>query len=123
MTTRLDPRVIVPLHEIRDFDKLHDLRRSMEADGWRGRPLLVMMINAEYQALTGTHRLEAAIQAGLDEVPVVVIDPWSSLEPFSCYNYGDLEDGLLNGNDVERMLWLTCWGYNEAAQLMLLEVP
>jgi hypothetical protein len=121
MMTRLDPRVIVPLHEIRDFDKLHDLRCSMEAEGWQGRPLLIWQRwGCSYQALTGTHRLEAAIQAGLEEIPVFTINKALYCEDLW---WEPVLDDLIEGNDEDRVLWLESHGFQEAAQLMLWEVP
>lgn len=59
---------IVARHEVRDQDKLAELVASMASKGWEGRPLLV----SNYRALTGSHRLAAAEQLGI-EVPVVEV--------------------------------------------------
>lgn len=122
MANRLDPQTITPLHDIRDLDKLHDLIRSMTADGWEGRPLLVMPIGSCYQALTGTHRLEAAIQSGLSDVPVMLVNPWVD-EALSCEEFEELESVLLHGTDEERVCWFERHRFAEAAELMLWEVP
>ncbi|MFC1612136.1 hypothetical protein ACFL6C_14325, partial [Myxococcota bacterium] len=37
--------------------------KDMMANGWRGRPLLAIALGEECQALTGSHRLEAAREA------------------------------------------------------------
>ena len=66
---------IEPLHEVRDADKLAELVASMEADGWTGTPVVVAGLgNGVVRALTGSHRLQAAQDAGIDEVPVVSIE-------------------------------------------------
>jgi ParB-like chromosome segregation protein Spo0J len=72
-TEMMDPRAIEPLHEIRDAATLAALTADMQAHGWMGRPLLVLRDGVD-MALTGTHRLGAAIAAGLDAVPCVVIE-------------------------------------------------
>jgi hypothetical protein len=43
------------------------IEQSMRNGGWQGRPLLVidMGIEGKVKALTGSHRLEAALRAGL----------------------------------------------------------
>lgn len=53
----------------RDDDHVTEIAASMEAHGWQGSPLVVLSDYA--RAYTGTHRLAAAEQAGLDEVPAV----------------------------------------------------
>lgn len=44
-----------PVHGVQDRDKLEELVRSMERDGWRGPPLVA----DGYQLITGAHRFEA----------------------------------------------------------------
>lgn len=61
-------------HEIRDPEKVAALAESMRANGWQGRPVLVLDDNGTQTAWTATHRLEAAKQAGLTDVPMVHID-------------------------------------------------
>lgn len=64
---------IEPLHPVVDEEKVSALVSAMRAYGWNGRPVLT--IDAlEYEiALTGTHRLAAAEQAGI-AVPTLAID-------------------------------------------------
>lgn len=69
-----DPANIEPLHEVRDAGKLEALVASMERDGWQGRPLLVSARDGRFFAYTGSHRIAAARAAGLDRVPVVIIE-------------------------------------------------
>lgn len=75
----LDPRRIEPPHEVRDEDKLAALVDSMTTHGWLGAPIVVIP-GEDYgwgpcdpQAITGSHRLAAAYEAGID-VPTVPVD-------------------------------------------------
>lgn len=74
--TTIKPRSINPLHETRDAAKLAAITADMLANGWRGMPLLVVggEDDQEVQAWTGSHRWQAAMDAGLEEIPVVRID-------------------------------------------------
>lgn len=54
-----------------DTDLVDEIAASMRADGWTGAPLVVLPDYA--RAYSGTHRLAAAEQAGLDEVPAVTL--------------------------------------------------
>ena len=63
---------IVALHEVKDTDKLNSLVTSM-ANGWTGRDILAVDCGDYLQALTGSHRIAAANEVGI-EIPVMVID-------------------------------------------------
>lgn len=67
-------RHIAPPHEVRDAEKLDRLTAAMNANGWAGRPLLVLRTADCFQAITGSHRIVAAERAGLDEAPCVEIN-------------------------------------------------
>jgi uncharacterized ParB-like nuclease family protein len=84
---------INPPHDVRDCEKFDALVSSMEADGWQGRPLLVIRKNGEFQAITGSHRYAAACEAGMEEVPCVVIDreKWNALHGKSTLPLQDQE--------------------------------
>lgn len=70
----LAPGLIRPIHEPRDPKLFGRLLRSMRERGWLGRPLLVVpAVLGVYQALTGSHRLAAALEAGLDTIPAIVL--------------------------------------------------
>lgn len=60
-----------PLHDVTDPRKVADLAADMETRGWVGPPIVVL---SEVQAITGSHRLRAAIDAGLDTIPQVTIE-------------------------------------------------
>lgn len=78
MTTLTDrsPCMIYPPHGPRDAELLASLTASMTADGWTGRPLLAWRESpdAEVRGLTGSHRTAAARSAGLDAVPVLIVE-------------------------------------------------
>ena len=90
---------INPLHEVRDADKVAALAADMAANGWTGRPVLV--VDGEVmQAITGTHRLAAAAVAGI-EPQIMVLEP----APFSGdYDAADAWDALTRGDDDERVV-------------------
>lgn len=71
---------IIPLHEVRDLDKLARLTESMEGEGWTGAPLVVVPWCDGYRALTGSHRYAAACAADLYEIPVECV-PGEALSP------------------------------------------
>lgn len=64
---------INPIHEVRDQVKLEQLIASMENEGWTGRPVLAIGTMEYAQALTGSHRIEAAHRIGID-IPVLLIE-------------------------------------------------
>lgn len=69
----IDPWELVPPHEPReDFAELVD---SMGEDGWTGRPLLIVEdATGTYHAWTGSHRIAAAREVGLESVPCYIVD-------------------------------------------------
>ena len=70
----LDPRAIRPPHEPREREKYQKLVGSMRHGGWRGRPVLVIdMGRGLFQALTGSHRIAAALDADLASIPAIVM--------------------------------------------------
>ncbi|MFD7868122.1 hypothetical protein [Streptomyces sp. NPDC059783] len=48
-----------------------EITASMRVDGWKGSPLVIEPDHA--LSFNGTHRLHAAVQAGLEEVPAVTL--------------------------------------------------
>ena len=60
-----------PLHDWTDLAKRDELVESMEENGWIGAPIVVL---SEIQALTGAHRIAAAVKAGVDAPRVTVED-------------------------------------------------
>jgi ParB-like chromosome segregation protein Spo0J len=72
-TTMIAPEDLRPLHAAHDKRKLNSLALDMRKHGWRGRPLLVIQRQEAYIAWTGSHRIAAAMKAGLEAVPCYVV--------------------------------------------------
>nr|DAH83536.1 MAG TPA: crystallin beta/gamma motif-containing protein [Caudoviricetes sp.] len=68
----LNPQYVIPINET-ETEKVNKLADSIEQNGWQGPPLLVIRNNSGDYALTGSHRIAAAIQAD-EEIPAVVIE-------------------------------------------------
>lgn len=95
-TEMINPEYIVPINDTED-KKLSKIEESMEREGYLGRPILVLRISCnEYQALTGSHRIQAAKDLLID-VPAVVI------EQKEGYDYWDLAQAR---NDEGRLFEL-----------------
>lgn len=78
---------IQPPHEVMDPEKFDRLVAEFEANGWNGRPLLVVQECdtdgndlESYTALTGSHRIAAGREAELREVPCYIISGAALLE-------------------------------------------
>ncbi len=69
-----DPRHLRPINEVIP-EKSKGIEENMRENGWTGYPLLAV----GNQALVGSHRLDAAMHAGLT-VPVVFLDSGDFLE-------------------------------------------
>lgn len=66
-----DPHRIEPPHFPEDDDKLAQLTESMRRDGWIGAEVVVIdRDDADPWAITGSHRIAAAREAGVD-VPTI----------------------------------------------------
>lgn len=78
-----DPNKIEPINIITD-DSWYEKRLvpDMKKNGWRGRPLLVTRHKRRLYALTGSHRIHAARECGI-QVPVVYYKDWNEF-PVSC---------------------------------------
>lgn len=72
--TYINAESIQTLHAVKDQEKLNNIAEDMKVNGWNGRAIVVIdCANEGYQALTGTHRINAAIEAGISEIPCEVI--------------------------------------------------
>jgi len=124
--TEVPVQAVNPLHEVRDEKKLDELVRNIKAHGWVGRPLIVEEFGEGYQAWTGSHRLIAAKQAGLEKVPVIVIDYAKVVKALEKWGYTpeELKHGIGDSiiDDTDRHELLVEAGDVEAAQLMYQEV-
>lgn len=68
-----DPQHILAVNEITDKDKFAALVYDFEHGGYSGRPILAGELgDGQFQALTGSHRIYAAREAGIN-IPVVSI--------------------------------------------------
>src|SRR5437868_2722841 len=85
----IEPSRIKPLHDVRNQRILDELVASMLDQGWNGRPLLVIQRGANYFAWTGSHRIAAAKEAGLQAVPCYVLQ--ENRLPVTA-DYGHVED-------------------------------
>jgi len=118
---------IRPLHEVRNKTKLKALTEKIAEHGWQGGPILVEeVLDRGYRAWTGTHRLAAAKAAGLDTVPVVLVDVekvWEELRMREL-DFGKIKDGLVDAtyDDEDRYKLLEAAGDDRAAALMHNEV-
>ena len=125
--TYLHPRDFAPLHEV-DLPKLRDhIAADMRQHGWRGRPLLVIdnrytweaahgvPCERVWQAWTGSHRRAAAIQAGLDRIPIVVVDGADLVR----HGVG-LDDFALAIEDIDRLHLLEHGGPRNAKAVALM---
>jgi len=112
------PKAIEPPHGVRDQKKLDSLVESMKEKGWVGRPILAYDIGRGPEALTGSHRIQAARKAGIDEIPVVMVDN-------EIGNYIDeagesiSEASYKDADEVSD--FLRKFGDKDAADLMMLE--
>lgn len=109
----LDPWDTEPLHEVRNQRLFDYLAADMEEEGWQGRPLLVIETEHGYVAWTGSHRIAAAREAELKEVPCLIV-PEEDLGPEYSARYGHVEDH-------ERLKILREIGNEPAAELMWTE--
>ena len=109
------PEDVEPLHSPNVPALYRDLVRSMKKDGWNGRPLLVIeCANGSFVAWTGSHRIAAAREAGLDSIPCYII-PELLIETDSI--------GARTGHvmDYERVRAINATGDETAIQLMSIE--
>jgi ParB-like chromosome segregation protein Spo0J len=105
---------VTPPHGVRDEAKLQTIIASMESDGWSGRPVMVFDdAEGQYKALTGSHRIAAAIAAGMP-IPVAIISDED------CAAIIDDWEGA--NDDYDREQVLRDAGLVDAADLMSAEI-
>lgn len=56
-------------HEVRDRKKLAQIEAAMREHGWQGAPLV--LFDGLGMLVTGSHRMEAATNIGMHDVPVI----------------------------------------------------
>lgn len=109
-TEMISPTLIQPPHGVAPSPKLGNLIESMVLNGWTGRPLL--LVNGD--AWTGSHRLAAAVAAGLEAVPCFAVEV-----PAAVFDeFGPVTDD----DDRVALLEYALGSSAEAAQLMRSEV-
>jgi hypothetical protein len=69
-----EPPPIVSRHEVKNQEAVDRIAADMKERGWRGRPAVVVRDGDRRLAWTATHRLAAAQQAGLTDIPTIEID-------------------------------------------------
>jgi hypothetical protein len=114
----INPQGIVPPHNVRDVAKKEKLTENMEKNGWVGRPILVFDAGRGNEALTGSHRIAAAKQAGI-EIPIYKIDE-------NIGNYADKNGNTIfdaaNFEQKDIVKFLREFGDKDAAKLMNEEI-
>ena len=87
MKQNVSPKNIIPLNGVTVPENLAKIVASMTENGWVGDPIVVVPCGEAYQALTGSHRIEAAMRAGLETIPVELVESdrlteeqWSDLD-------------------------------------------
>jgi diguanylate cyclase (GGDEF)-like protein len=106
---------ILTRHDVRSPAKVSEIGASMKRVGWKGRPLLVVKDGPKETAWTGTHRLAAAKEAGLTEIPRVDVDA------DALRAVGFDVDELTKQGKKARIDALRKAGQDEAADLLELE--
>lgn len=110
----IDLDLIKPLHEVRSQRLLSDLTKDMKDNGWQGRPLLVIAREHDFLAWTGSHRIAAAIEAGLESIPCHVIEERRLTKLGFDADFGHVDDG-------DRLAILRKMRDEEACQIMWAE--
>lgn len=83
---------IAPPHEVKDAAKFAAIVADMEKNGWTGRPILAVIDPwGQLQALTGSHRIAAAM-ATSTALPVVVAEVERAW--FGSYLQIQMDDGM-----------------------------
>jgi hypothetical protein len=115
---------IHPVQEDVDPRKVADIAAIFLAGGWTGRPLLVEELDGggAYQAWTGSHRLAAAREAGIDDIPTEGVNT-ERLASGGWERVGDPPTFFaLAGDDLQRTALLQDVGDSAGAALMAEEI-
>jgi hypothetical protein len=114
-------------------EKVARIAAAMRRDGWQGRPLLIEEdLDGRLNAWTGSHRISAAREAGLVEVPCRVITRRESQDHLDRLSdtegYSSLREALTNPAngggryDHQRLTGLQRLGFVEAATALEEEI-
>jgi hypothetical protein len=102
---------IRPPHEVDRPKQYEAIKSSMEKRGWRGRRVLAVASGDGFDALTGSHRIRAAKDVGLETIPALVLNFAFTDREMKLYNergeypakYRALEGaGLI---DISKQAW------------------
>ena len=63
---------MTPLHKVTDHEKVEQLKKSIEQQGWQGAPLVKWDVYGDL--LTGTHRYAAVKDLGWEDNDIPAID-------------------------------------------------
>jgi ParB-like chromosome segregation protein Spo0J len=92
----MDPSKVVPYHSEIYPKKTKMIAESMLKDGWRGRPILVKKLSTgRLRAVSGSHRVRAAIQACLKSIPVIQLTDMEVLAMEEIQDWFTAESGIL----------------------------
>jgi hypothetical protein len=89
LLSNISPWLLIPPHKISHPDKLYELTADMFNNGWnyKLKPLIgYTWLNYQIQLLTGSHRVIAARDAQLRDIPVlvypykIVSEAWGNLD-------------------------------------------
>lgn len=104
-TNYVDPNAVRTWHEAWDAAKLATLIDSMRTQGWTGAPVVVIpREGCDPVAITGSHRITAAREVGID-VPTVNLDDLLAAEDTSLAQL-DEEYGDIDGDHYEAIVRL-----------------
>jgi hypothetical protein len=110
---------VEPLHEVRSTPKFLALVRSFKKFKWQGRPLLVESVGlAGWLSWTGSHRIAAALAAGIKQVPVILLNKRAYVRVHGRPKRSYLSETV---EDEERLGRLLECGDERAARLMARE--
>lgn len=110
---------VEPLHEVQDDAKFEDLVVSMKDGGWKGRPVVVFEGAAGIMGLTGSHRIAAAKEAGVD-IPIYEVD--KDAANFVDEDGNNIMDFAGTGDDQKLAEFLEQAGDEDAASLIREEI-
>lgn len=73
------PGDVNPVNDVTNMNKMYAISEDMSTNGFQGEAILAYDAGGYYQAVTGSHRIYAAREAGLEKIPVHVMDTskWS----------------------------------------------
>ena len=103
---KLDPQEITTQNEVRDPGMRDYLVQQFEENGWDGRPIVAYDNGGNgYVALTGSHRVAAAAEAGI-QVPAVLIESREAIarlaDTYSDEERAMVADELLEEGEIDQ---------------------